>query len=62
MGVRPDDFIFAIQSRKHLEDRLTTNMARDVEGSYKWSSIKKDNIKALNKENFTKRLEELSLV
>jgi|TARA_B100000035_G_C20781362_1_gene457009 hypothetical protein len=62
LGVRPDDYIFAIQSRKHLEDRLTTNMSRDVEGSYKWTSIKKDNIKVLNKENFTNRLEELSLV
>ena len=62
LGVRPDDYIFAIQPRNYLEDRLTTNMSRDVEGSYKWTSIKKDNIKVLNKQNFTNRLEELSLV
>jgi len=62
LGVRPDDYIFAIQSHNYLENRLTTKMSRDIEGCYKWTSIKKDNIKVLNKQNFTTRLEELSLV
>ena len=62
LGVRPDDFVFAIQSRKYLEETLTTNMSRDVEGSYKWSSSKRDNLMKLTEDNFTQRLEELNLI
>ena len=62
LGVRPDDFVFAIQSRKYLEETLTTNMSRDVEGSYKWSSSKRDNVMKLTEDNFTQRLEELNLL
>jgi len=61
IGVRPEDFVFAMQSRQYLEERLTTNMSRDVKGSYKWTSIKKDNVIELTEENFIKRLEELDL-
>jgi len=62
LGVTPDDFEFAIQSRTYLEERLTTNMSRDVEGSYKWTARKSDNVKLLRVENFRERLEELNLV
>ena len=61
LGVRPDSFDFAIQSRQYLEETLTTNMSRDVEGSYKWSSTLRDNVMNLTEENFTQRLEELGL-
>ena len=61
LGVRPDSFDFAIQSRQYLEETLTTNMSRDVKGSYKWSSTLRDNVMNLTEENFTQRLEELGL-
>ena len=62
LGVTPDDFEFAIQSREYLEERLTTNMSRDVEGSYKWTARKSDNVKLLRVENVTERLNELGLI
>lgn len=62
LGVTPDDFEFAIQSRTYLEERLTTNMSRNVKGSYKWTARKSDNVKLLRVENFRERLEELNLL
>tara|TARA_B100001996_G_scaffold340066_1_gene293408 strand:- start:14 stop:574 length:561 start_codon:yes stop_codon:yes gene_type:complete len=61
LGVRPDSFDFAMQSRQYLEETLTTNMSRDVKGSYKWSSTLRDNVMNLTEENFIQRLEELGL-
>ncbi len=37
-------------------------MSRDVEGSYKWSSSKRDNVMKLTEDNFTQRLDELNLL
>ena len=62
LGVTPDDFVFAIQPREYLEETLTTNMSRDVEGSYKWSSKKDDNVLPLTETNIINRLEELNLM
>ena len=61
LGVRPDDFLFIIQPRSYLEDTLTTNMNRDVIGSYKWS-VPTNNCKELDPINFRERLEELNLL
>jgi len=61
LGVRPDSFDFAIQSRQYLKENLTTNMSKGVKGSLKWTSTKKDNVMNLTEENFIKRLEELDL-
>ena len=62
LGVTPDDFVFAIQPREYLEETLTTNMSRDVEGSYKWSSKKDDNVLPLTEVNIINRLEQLNLM
>ena len=37
-------------------------MSRDVEGSYKWTARKSDNVKLLRVENFRERLDELNLL
>lgn len=34
-GVAPEGFFFTIESHQYLCDTMTTNMSRDVEGSYK---------------------------
>ena len=62
LGVTPDDFVFSIQPREYLEETLTTNMSRDVEGSYKWSSKKSDNVQPLTEDNIKERLKSLNLM
>ncbi len=62
LGVRPDDFVFAIQPREYIEKTLTTNMSRDVVGSFKWTSKERDNVQVLTEENLTRRVEELGLL
>lgn len=37
LGVAPEDFFFKIESRQYLCDNMTTNMSKDVEGSYKYT-------------------------
>jgi hypothetical protein len=34
-GVAPEDFFFKIESKQYLCENMTTNMSKDVEGSYK---------------------------
>ena len=40
-GVAPEDFYFAIESHEYLCETMTTNMSRDVEGSYKYTLSQK---------------------
>lgn len=62
LGVRPDDFVFAIQTREYIEKTLTTNMSRDVVGSFKWTSKERDNVQVLTEANLTQRVKELGLL
>ena len=34
-GVAPEDFFFKIEPKQYLCENMTTNMSKDVEGSYK---------------------------
>lgn len=40
-GVSPDDFFFKIASHEELCEIMTTNMSKDVEGSYKYTLSQK---------------------
>jgi len=40
-GVAPEDFYFAIESHEYLCETMTTNMSKDVEGSYKYTVAQK---------------------
>jgi hypothetical protein len=40
-GVAPEDFYFSIESHEYLCETMTTNMSRDVEGSYKYTLSQK---------------------
>ena len=62
LGVRPEDFVFAIQTREYIEKTLTTNMSRDVVGSFKWTSKERDNVQVLTEANLTQRVKELGLL
>ncbi len=44
-GVAPEDFYFTIESHEYLCETMTTNMSRDVEGSYKYTLSQKCLIK-----------------
>jgi len=41
-GVAPEDFYFVIESHKYLCETMTTNMSKDVEGSYKYTVSQKN--------------------
>jgi hypothetical protein len=41
-GVGPEDFFFKIQSHQYLCENLTTNMSKNVEGSYKYTISQKN--------------------
>ena len=61
VGVTPDDFLFSIVTREHLEETLTTNMNRDVIGSYKWSQ-RASTCRKLTPSNLLSRMNELGLI
>ena len=57
-GVSPNDLWFIIQTRKWCEMNLTTNMAKNVEGGYKYT-VRKNLMIPLTEENFKSEIEKI---
>ena len=57
-GVSPNDLWFIIQTRKWCEMNLTTNMAKNVEGGYKYT-VRKNLMIPLTEENFKGEIEKI---
>ena len=60
-GVGPEEFFFDIVSHKYLCEKMTTNMNKNVVGSYK-HRVSQKNLKAFNKENLYNMLETCGIV
>jgi hypothetical protein len=60
-GVGPEDFFFDIASHKYLCETMTTNMSKEVVGSYKYT-VSQKNLKAFNTENLYNMLEICGIV
>ena len=60
-GVGPEDFFFDIASHKYLCETMTTNMSKEVVGSYK-HTIAQKNLNAFTTDNLFNKLQELGLV
>lgn len=60
-GVGPEDFFFEIATHQYLCETMTTNMSKEVVGSYK-HTIAQKNLKAFNTQNLYNTLESLGVV
>ena len=57
-GVSPNDLWFIIQTRKWCEMNLTTNMAKNVEGGYKYT-VPVKRMLPLTEENFIREIDKI---
>jgi hypothetical protein len=55
-GVAPEEFYFDIVSHDYLCETMTTNMSKDVVGSYKYT-VRQDNLKLMTTQNLVKVLQ-----
>lgn len=61
LGITPDNFLFKIVSREELCDRMTTNMSKNVQGSYKYTLSQKQLVE-FNPTNFYTELCNIGII
>ena len=60
-GVAPEDFFFDIASHEYLCETMTTNMSKEVVGSYK-HTIAQKNLKKFNTKNVYETLCKIGMI
>lgn len=54
-GVAPDSYFFQVESHDYLSEVMTTNMSKDVEGSWKYT-VSQKNLQEFNEQNLFEEL------